>query len=73
MEATPRRNLREEQKKLTHRRLLDAAVTVLTEKPFLDARMEDIVQAAGGNGPRSTPISPARPRASTRWSRGSTA
>ncbi|MFD4553593.1 TetR/AcrR family transcriptional regulator [Streptomyces sp. NPDC058469] len=46
MEPTPRRNLREEQKILTHRRLLDAAVTVFTEKPFLDARMED-TQAAG--------------------------
>jgi AcrR family transcriptional regulator len=47
MEPTPRRNLREEQKILTHRRLLEAAVTVFTEKPFLDARMEDIAQAAG--------------------------
>lgn len=47
MEPTPRKNLREEQKLLTHRRLLDAAVTVFTEKPFLDARMEDIAQAAG--------------------------
>ncbi|MCX4815410.1 TetR/AcrR family transcriptional regulator [Streptomyces sp. NBC_01239] len=27
--------------------MLDAAVTVLTEKPFLDARMEDIARAAG--------------------------
>ncbi|WP_427918164.1 TetR/AcrR family transcriptional regulator [Streptomyces sp. cg40] len=47
MEPTPRRNLREEQKILTHRRLLEAAVTVFTEKPFLEARMEDIAQAAG--------------------------
>ncbi|MFJ5304765.1 TetR/AcrR family transcriptional regulator [Streptomyces sp. NPDC088350] len=47
MEPTPRKNLREEQKILTHRRLLDAAVTVFTEKPFLDARMEDIARAAG--------------------------
>ncbi|MCD9879706.1 TetR/AcrR family transcriptional regulator [Streptomyces sp. NR30] len=47
MEPTPRRNLREEQKVLTHRRLLDAAVTVFAEKSFLDARMEDIAQAAG--------------------------
>ncbi|MGW2521879.1 TetR/AcrR family transcriptional regulator [Streptomyces sp. NPDC001617] len=47
MESTPRRNLREEQKILTHRRLLDAAVTVFAEKSFLDARMEDIAQAAG--------------------------
>ncbi|MEV6592571.1 TetR/AcrR family transcriptional regulator [Streptomyces acidicola] len=47
MEPTPRRNLREEQKILTHRRLLDAAVTVFAEKSFLDARMEDIAQAAG--------------------------
>ncbi|MGI5452426.1 TetR/AcrR family transcriptional regulator [Streptomyces sp. CA-249302] len=45
--APPRRNLREEQKILTHRRLLDAAVTVFTETSFLDARMEDIAQAAG--------------------------
>ncbi|MEU1516936.1 helix-turn-helix domain-containing protein [Streptomyces sp. NPDC005811] len=47
MEPTPRKNLREEQKNLTHRRLLDAAVTVFAAKPFLDARMEDIAQAAG--------------------------
>lgn len=47
MKPTPRRNLREEQKLLTHRRLLDAAVTVFAEKSFLDARMEDIAQAAG--------------------------
>ncbi|MFJ8139637.1 hypothetical protein [Streptomyces sp. NPDC096013] len=47
MGPTPRRNLREEQKNLTHRRPLDAAVTVRAEKPFLDARMEDIAQAAG--------------------------
>jgi len=47
MEPTPRRNLREEQKILTHRRLLEAAVAVFTEKPFLEARMEDIAQAAG--------------------------
>ncbi|MET9383036.1 helix-turn-helix domain-containing protein [Streptomyces sp. NPDC002928] len=47
MQATPRKNLREEQKSLTHRRLLDAAVTVFAEKSFLDARMEDIAQTAG--------------------------
>ncbi|MEU6357234.1 helix-turn-helix domain-containing protein [Streptomyces sp. NPDC047072] len=47
MEPTPRKNLREEQKELTHRRLLDAAVAVFAEKSFLDARMEDIAQAAG--------------------------
>ncbi|MFJ2904136.1 TetR/AcrR family transcriptional regulator [Streptomyces sp. NPDC091279] len=47
MEPTPRRNLREEQKVLTHRRLLDAAVTVFAETSFLDARMEDIARAAG--------------------------
>jgi AcrR family transcriptional regulator len=47
MEPTPRKNLREEQKSLTHRRLLDAAVTVFAEKSFLDARMEDIAKAAG--------------------------
>jgi AcrR family transcriptional regulator len=44
---SPRRNLREEQKNLTHRRLLEAAVTVFAEKSFLDARMEDIAQTAG--------------------------
>jgi AcrR family transcriptional regulator len=47
MEPTPRKNLREEQKILTHRRLLDGAVTVFAEKSFLDARMEDIARAAG--------------------------
>ncbi|MCI3275299.1 TetR/AcrR family transcriptional regulator [Streptomyces cylindrosporus] len=45
--APPRRNLREEQKSLTHRRLLEAAVTVFDELSFLDARMEDIARAAG--------------------------
>ncbi|MEU9456448.1 helix-turn-helix domain-containing protein [Streptomyces sp. NPDC048277] len=36
-----------EQKRLTHLRLLDAAVEVFAEKSFLDARMEDIARAAG--------------------------
>jgi AcrR family transcriptional regulator len=43
----PRGSLREEQKKLTRNRLLDAAVMVLTEKAFVDATMEDIARAAG--------------------------
>ncbi|MER7687262.1 helix-turn-helix domain-containing protein [Streptomyces sp. NPDC097610] len=36
-----------EQKRLTHLRLIDAAVKVFTEKSFVDARMEDIAQASG--------------------------
>lgn len=43
----PRGSLREEQKKLTRNRLLDAAVTVFTEKAFVDTTMEDIARAAG--------------------------
>ncbi|MGW3949541.1 TetR/AcrR family transcriptional regulator [Streptomyces sp. NPDC004752] len=46
-EPVPRKNLRAEQKRLTHLRLLDAAVEVFAEKSFLEARMEDIAQAAG--------------------------
>jgi AcrR family transcriptional regulator len=42
-----RESLREEQKKLTRNRLLDAALTVFAEKPFVDATMEDIAAAAG--------------------------
>ncbi|WP_229712897.1 TetR/AcrR family transcriptional regulator [Streptomyces fuscichromogenes] len=40
-------NLRLQQKRLTHLRLLEATVKVFTEKSFVDARMEDIAQAAG--------------------------
>jgi AcrR family transcriptional regulator len=40
-------NLREEQKKLTRNRLLDAAVTIFAEKSLVDATMEDIAVAAG--------------------------
>ncbi|MEV5842254.1 helix-turn-helix domain-containing protein [Streptomyces sp. NPDC051985] len=36
-----------EQKRRTHLRLLEAAVEVFAETSFLDARMEDIAQAAG--------------------------
>lgn len=46
-EHGPRVNLRLQQKRLTHLRLLDAAVKVFTEKSFVDARVEDIAQAAG--------------------------
>ncbi|MFE6822213.1 TetR/AcrR family transcriptional regulator [Streptomyces sp. NPDC057690] len=45
--AAPRKNLRLEQKRLTHLRLIDAAVRVFTEKSFIETRMEDIAQAAG--------------------------
>jgi AcrR family transcriptional regulator len=47
VEPAPRGSLREEQKKLTRNRLLDAAVTVFAEKAFVDATMEDIARAAG--------------------------
>ena len=47
MKPEPRGSLREEQKKLTRGRLLDAAVTVFTEKAFADTTMEDIARAAG--------------------------
>lgn len=40
-------SLREEQKKLTRNRLLDAAVTIFGEKSFVDATMEDIAATAG--------------------------
>lgn len=43
----PPLSLREEQKNLTRRRLLDAAVAVLTEKSIVDATIEDIAKAAG--------------------------
>lgn len=43
----PRGSLREEQKKLTRNRLLDAAVVVFTAKAFVDTTMEDIARAAG--------------------------
>jgi AcrR family transcriptional regulator len=43
----PRGSLREEQKKLTRNRLLDAAVVVFAEKAFVDTTMEDIARAAG--------------------------
>jgi AcrR family transcriptional regulator len=47
VKPAPRGSLREEQKKLTRNRLLDAAVTVFTEKAFVDTTMEDIARAAG--------------------------
>jgi len=43
----PPLSLREEQKNLTRKRLLDAAVAVLTEKSIVDATIEDIAKAAG--------------------------
>ena len=43
----PRGGLREEQKKLTRHRVLDAAVTVFAEKGFVGTTMEDIARAAG--------------------------
>jgi AcrR family transcriptional regulator len=43
----PRGSLREEQKKLTRNRVLDAAVVVFAEKAFVDTTMEDIAKAAG--------------------------
>jgi AcrR family transcriptional regulator len=42
-----RPSLREEQKELTRERVLDAAVAVAAEKPFLDMTMDDIAKAAG--------------------------
>ena len=42
-----RTSLREEQKRLTRERLLDAAVQVFGEKSFVNATMEDIASAAG--------------------------
>ncbi|WP_345495106.1 TetR/AcrR family transcriptional regulator [Nocardia callitridis] len=42
-----RPSLREEQKTLTHNRVLDAAVTVFGEKQFLGATIDDIARAAG--------------------------
>ncbi|WP_051799335.1 TetR/AcrR family transcriptional regulator [Catenuloplanes japonicus] len=42
-----RGSLREEQKRMTRQRLLDAALTVFAEKSFLDATMDDIAGAAG--------------------------
>lgn len=45
--AAPRLSLREEQKHLTRNRILDAAVTALDRKSFVDTTMEDIARAAG--------------------------
>jgi AcrR family transcriptional regulator len=42
-----RGSLREEHKRLTRNRVLDAAVAVLAEKAFVDTTMEDIAKAAG--------------------------
>ncbi|WP_306216193.1 TetR/AcrR family transcriptional regulator [Actinoplanes sp. RD1] len=47
MTEKPRASLREEQRKLTRNRLLDAAVGVLSEKSIIDTTMEDIARAAG--------------------------
>lgn len=46
MSADPRPSVREEQKKLTRDRLLDAAAQVFTEKSVFDASMDDIAKAA---------------------------
>ncbi|WNV86919.1 TetR/AcrR family transcriptional regulator [Umezawaea sp. Da 62-37] len=42
-----RESLREEQKRLTRGRLLDAAVSVFAEKSVINATMDDIAKAAG--------------------------
>ena len=47
VDAGQRLSLRDEQKNLTRRRVLDAAVAVFAEKSFIDATMEDIARAAG--------------------------
>ncbi|WP_236792916.1 TetR/AcrR family transcriptional regulator [Amycolatopsis sp. GM8] len=41
------RGAREEQKRLTRNRILDAAVTVFREKSFVDATMDDIAHTSG--------------------------
>jgi AcrR family transcriptional regulator len=43
----PRGSVREEQKRLTRSRVLDAAVEVCAEKAFVDVTMEDFAKAAG--------------------------
>ena len=44
---TSRAALREEQKTATRRRVLDAAVRVFTETPFVSASVGDVATAAG--------------------------
>ncbi|MBG0855777.1 TetR/AcrR family transcriptional regulator [Streptomyces spinoverrucosus] len=47
MSKERRPSIREEQKRLTRERLLDAAVEVFAERSALDANMDDIAKAAG--------------------------
>jgi AcrR family transcriptional regulator len=47
MDQPARGSVREEQKKLTRNRVLDAAVAVFADKAFIDTTMEDIARAAG--------------------------
>jgi AcrR family transcriptional regulator len=47
MTRPPRGSVREEQKRLTRSRVLDAAVEVCAEKAFVDVTMEDFAKAAG--------------------------
>lgn len=50
-DVEPRPSLRTEHKHLTRNRVLDAAVTVLDQKSFVDTTMEDIAKAAGVTRP----------------------
>lgn len=47
MEPVSSGSVRAAQKRLTRNRLLDSAVTVFAEKPFVDVTITDIAQAAG--------------------------
>jgi len=47
MNAEQRPSIREEQKRLTRERLLDAAVEVFAQRSALDVNMDDIAKAAG--------------------------